>query len=85
MAYWNAGERRVCEVMSLHPEPTMPTKACHLNGTRPNDGQIQWPTEEIEILKLVSRCSVSVKLIQRDVSSLQVRTKHLTFTKPVTK
>lgn len=32
MVYWNAGERLVCEVMSCHPAPPIPTEAHRLIG-----------------------------------------------------
>lgn len=32
MVYWNAGERLVCDVMSCHPAPPIPTEAHCLIG-----------------------------------------------------
>lgn len=40
MVYRNAGERLVCEVMSSHPDPHVPTEAHCLPGS--NDRCLQW-------------------------------------------
>lgn len=34
MVYWNAGKRLVCEVMSCHPVPPIPTEHRCLIGPR---------------------------------------------------